>query len=161
MISDAVITHDSQGRLRIRAASQKGNVAALKSYGDQLAACPGIISIEVNPSTGSILLLHQTTVHEILEFARLRSLFSLAEQKIQKKPSADIRRNLGDAFKSVDRQIQNLTDGEMDLSGFAMAALIVAGTAEILAGNAVAIPWFAAYWYAYHLYSRTNEGEKK
>ena len=49
----------------------------------------------------------------------------------------------------------------MDLSGFALAALIVAGTAQILTGNAVAIPWFAAYWYAFHLYSRTKEGEKK
>jgi hypothetical protein len=161
MIPDAVIAHASTGRLRIRIASKKGDVAALKSYGDQLASCPGILSIEVNPSTGSILLLHQTTVHEISEYVRSKDLFSLQEQEVQKVPSADIRRSLGDTFKSVDRQIKNLTDGDMDLSGFAFAALIVVGTAQILTGNAGAIPWFAAYWYAYHLYSRTNEGEKK
>jgi hypothetical protein len=161
MITDAVIAHASTGRLRIKITSQKGNLAALKSYGDQLAVCPGILSIEVNPSTGSILLLHQTTVHEISEYVRSKGLFFLQEQEVTKAPSADIRRNLGDTFKSVDRQIKNLTDGDMDLSGFALAALIVAGTAQILTGNAGAIPWFAAYWYAYHLYSRTNEGEKK
>jgi hypothetical protein len=49
----------------------------------------------------------------------------------------------------------------MDLSGFAVAALVVAGSAQILTGNAGAIPWFAAYWYAYHLYSRIKEEEKK
>jgi hypothetical protein len=161
MIPDAVIAHASSGRLRIRLLSQKGNLGALKSLGDQIASCPGILSIEVNPATGSMLLIHQTSVHAISEYARSKDLFSLQEQKSPKVPSADIRRSLGETFKSVDRQIQNLTDGDMDLSGFALAALIVAGTAQILTGNAGAMPWFAAYWYAYHLYSRTNEGEKK
>jgi len=161
MIPDAVIAHVSIGRLRIKIPSQKGNLEALKSHGDQLAACPGVLSIEVNPVTGSILLIHQTTVSAIAEYARSKNLFSLEKQKGPKVPSADLRRNLGETFKSVDRQIQNLTDGDMDLRGAAFAALIVMGSAQILTGNGGAIPWFAAYWYAYHLYSKTDEGLKK
>ncbi|NTW67366.1 MAG: hypothetical protein HGB21_13835 [Nitrospirae bacterium] len=161
MIPAAVIAHASTGRLRIRVPSRKGDIAALKSLGDQLAACPGILSIEVNPGTGSILLLHQTTVQEIAEHGRSKNLFSLAAPKDAKVPSAELRRNLGETFKSIDRQIQSLTSGDMDLNGFAMAALVVAGSVQLLSGNAGAIPWFAAYWYAYHLYSRTREGEKK
>jgi len=161
MIPAAIIAHDSSGRLRIRVPSRKGDLAALKSLGDQLAACPGIISIEVNAGTGSILLLHQTTVQEIAKYARERNLFSFGNQSISKVPSAELRRNLGETFKSVDRQIQSLTSGDMDLSGFAVAALVVAGSVQILSGNAGAIPWFAAYWYAYHIYSRTKEGDKK
>ena len=161
MIPDAVIAHASTGRLRIRISSQKGNLAALKSQGDQLAACPGILSIEVNPGTGSILLLHQTTVHEIAEYARSGNLFSLQEQNGSRVPSADLHRNLGETFKSVDRQIQNLTGGDMDLSGFAVGALVIAGSVQILSGNAGPIPWSAAYWYAYNLYSKTKDGEKK
>lgn len=160
MTPAAVIAHSSTGRLRIRIPSQKGNLAALKSEGDTLAACPGVISIEVNPGTGSILLLHQTTAQAIAEFARSRNVLSF-EAPAAKVPSAEIRRNIGDTFKSVDRTIQDLTSGDMDLSGLAMAALVVAGTAQLLSGNAAAIPWFAAYWYAYHLYSRTKEGDKK
>ena len=161
MMPQAVIAHASRGRLRVKIPSQRGNLGALKSYGDQFAACPGVLSIEVNPMTGSMLLIHQTTVAEIAEYARAKNLFILKEQKGPKEPSADLRRNLGETFKSIDRQIQSLTDGDLDLSGFALAALIVAGTAQILAGNAGPIPWFAAYWYAFHLYSRTQEGEKK
>ncbi|HYA88822.1 MAG TPA: hypothetical protein VEI57_17395 [Nitrospirota bacterium] len=161
MIPAAVIAHSSSGRLRIKISSQRGNLAVLKSQGDQLATCPGIISIEVNPNTGSILLLHQTTVQKIAEFAKSRNLFLLEELKSARVPSAELRRDLGDAFKSMDRQIQNLTGGDIDLNGLAMGALIVAGSVQILSGNAGAIPWFAAYWYAYHLYSRTKEGEKK
>ena len=160
MIPAAVIAHASAGRLRIRIASQKGNRAALKSQGDRLAACPGVLSIEVNPGLGSILILHQTTVREIAEYARSRNLFTVEEQKGPGMPSAARRRSLGETFKSVDRQMQNLTGGDVNLSGFAVAALVVAGSAQILTGNAGAIPWFAAYWYAYHLYSRTTEGEK-
>lgn len=161
MIPDAVIAHVSTGRLRVKIPSQKGNLAALKSQGDQIAACPGVLSIEVNPGTGSILLIHQTTVSAIADYARSKNLFSLEEQTGPKVPSADLRRNLGETFKSIDRQIQNLTDGDMDLKGVALAALIVMGSAQILTGNAGAIPWFAAYWYAYHLYSKTDEGLKK
>jgi hypothetical protein len=159
MIPDAVIAHASTGRLRIRIPSQRGNLAALKEKGDQLAACPGILSIEVNPGLGSILLLHQTTVREIAEYARAKGLFSIEEQNSAKVRSAGSRRNLGDAFKSIDRQIQNVTGGDMDLSGFAVAALIVAGSAQILSGTAGPIPWSAAYWYAYNLYRK--EGERK
>jgi hypothetical protein len=161
MIPAAVIAHASSGRLRIRIPSEKGNLPALKSVGDQLAACPGILSIEVNQGTGSILMLHQTTVHAIAEYGRSKDLFSFAAPKDAKVPSAELRRNLGETFKSVDRQIQSLTSGDMDLNGFAVAALVVAGSVQLLSGNAGAIPWFAAYWYAYHLYSRTKEGEKK
>jgi hypothetical protein len=161
MIPAAVIAHDSSGRLRVRIPSRKGNLESLKSQGDQLAACPGVLSIEVNSGTGSILLLHQTTVQVIAEYARSKNIFSLAAPKDAKVPSAELRRNLGATFKSVDRQIQSLTSGDMDLNGFAVAALVLAGSVQLLSGNAGAIPWFAAYWYAYHLYSRTKEGEKK
>ncbi|HXY55532.1 MAG TPA: hypothetical protein VEM40_12760 [Nitrospirota bacterium] len=161
MIPDAVIAHASRGRLRIKIPSQRGKLVALKSYGDQFASCPGVLSIEVNPATGSMLLIHQTTLAEIAEYARSKNLFILKEQKSPKEPSAGLRGDIGKTFKSLDRQIQSLTDGDLDLSGFTFAALIVAGTAQILSGNAGPIPWFAAYWYAFHLYSRTQEGEKK
>ena len=161
MIPDAVIAHASRGRLRVKIPSQRGNLVALKSCGDQFASCPGVLSIEVNPATGSMLLIHQTTLAEIAEYARSKNLFVLKEQKSSKEPSESVRRNVGETFKSLDRQIQSLTGGDLDLNGFAFAALIIAGTAQILAGNAGPIPWFAAYWYAFHLYSRTQEGEKK
>jgi len=160
MIPDAIISHASKGRLRVKIPSQRGNLGALKAYGDQFATCPGVLSIEVNPVTGSMLLIHQTTVGEIVEFARSKNLFSLKEQKTPKEPSAVVRRNIGDTFKSIDRQIQSLTDGDLDLSGFALVALMVAGTAQILVGNPGPIPWFTAYWYAFNLYSKTPEGEK-
>lgn len=161
MIPAAVIAHASSGRLRIRVLSQKGNLAALKSQGDQLAACPGVISIEVNPGTGSILLLHQTTVQGIAEYARTRNIFSLEEPKNSRVPSVKLRRNLGDTFKSVDRQMQNLTGGDLDLRGFAVGALVIAGSVQILSGTAGPLPWSAAFWYAYNLYSKTKDGEKK
>jgi hypothetical protein len=100
-------------------------------------------------------------VQEIAKYARERNIFSFGNQSISKVPSAELRRNLGETFKSVDRQIQSLTSGDMDLRGFAVAALVVAGSVQILSGNAGSIPWFAAYWYAYHIYSRTKEGDKK
>jgi len=161
MIPDAVIAHASTGRLRIKIPSQKGNLAALKAHGDQFAACPGVLSVEVNPGTGSILLIHQTTAQEITEYARSKNLFSLVEQLNAAAPSSELYKNLGETFKGFDQEVRKLTSGDMDLTGLVIAALVVVGSAQILSGSARAIPWSAAFWYAYNLYAKRRDGEKK
>jgi hypothetical protein len=161
MIPDAVIAHASTGRLRIKIPSQKGNLAALKSQGDQLAACPGILSIEVNPVTGSMLFLHQTTITAISEYARSHELFTLQEQsRYPTANPANFRRDIGQTFKNVDRQVQTMTSGELDLGGLVIAVLVGTGVMQILAGNAAAIPWYVAFGLAYSIFLQSKEAEE-
>jgi hypothetical protein len=161
MIPDAVIAHASTGRLRIKIPSQKGNLAALKSQGDQLAACPGILSIEVNPVTGSMLFLHQTTITAISEYARSHELFTLQEQsRYPTANPANFRRDIRQTFKNVDRQIQTMTSGELDLGGLVIAVLVGTGAMQILAGTAGALPWYVAFGLAYTIFLQSKEAEE-
>jgi len=69
MIRDAVVSHNSPGRLRVKIAALKGDVGALTACKEQFAQCPDISAVEVNETTGSMLFLHETSMAVIAEYA--------------------------------------------------------------------------------------------
>jgi hypothetical protein len=162
MIPDAIIAHESSGRLRIKIPSYRGDAGVLAASRDHLSQCPGLISVEINPTTGSMLFLHQTSTAAIFEYAHAKNVFTRkvpAPAMHEKSPA--LQKNMADTFKGFDRQIRSLTDGDMDLRGFAFAALAISGMFQILRGNAGALPWHAAFWYAFNIFPKTSEGTKK
>jgi hypothetical protein len=162
MMPDAFIAHESSGRLRIKIPASRGDAGVLAAYRDHLSQCPGIISVEINPTTGSMLFLHQTSAAAIFDYAHAKNVFT---QKVQlpatHKKSPALQKDMADTFKGFDRQIRSLTDGDMDLRGMAFAALAISGISQILGGNAGALPWHAAFWYAFNIFPKTSEGANK
>ncbi len=161
MIPDAVMTHASPGRLRLRIPLKKGDEESLIFCRKQLAECPGILSIEVNPVTGSMLFLHKTTVPAIAEYARSKNLFTMQE-KLQNpgmKPS-NLRKNITETFEGLDKKIQSMSDGAMDLGGLAFVVLVGAGVIQILAGNAGTLPWYVAFGFAFTIFQVSKEPVK-
>ncbi len=161
MIPDAVMTHASQGRLRIRIPSKKGDEESLIFYRKQFAECPGIFSVEVNPVTGSMLFLHTTSIPAIAEYARSKSLFTVQEKLLNPgmKPS-NLRQNITETFEGLDKKIQSMSDGAVDLGGFAFVVLVGAGMIQILAGNAAALPWYVAFGFAFTIFQVSKESVK-
>ena len=162
MIPDAFIAHESSGRLRIKIPASRGNAGLLAAYRDHLSQCPGIISVEINPITGSMLFLHQTSAAAIFDYAHAKNVFThkvLSPAANKKSPA--LQKDMADTFKGFDRQIRSLTDGDMDLRGMAFAALAISGISQILRGNARALPWDAAFWYAFNIFPKTSEDTKK
>ena len=161
MPPEAFIAYSSPGRFRVRIPALKGNPAALGACGEKCAACPGVETVDTNAATGSLLFLHRTTSVAILDFARSKDLFVVREPGRALKPDpANFRRDVRETFKNADQQIRKLTGGEMDLSGVAIVALIGAGSIQILEGSAGALPWFAAFWYAFNLVTKTKETDQ-
>lgn len=162
MMPDAFIAHETSGRLRIKIPASRGDAGVLAAYRDHLSQCPGIISVEINPTTGSMLFLHQTSAAAIFDYAHAKNVFT---QKVLSpathKKSPALQKDMADTFKGFDRQIRSLTDGDMDLRGMAFAALAISGISQILRGNAGALPWHAAFWYAFNIFPKTSEGAKK
>ena len=162
MMPDAIIAHESSGRLRIKIPASRGDVGVLAAYRDHLSQCPGIISVEINPITGSILLLHQTSVAAIFDYAQEKGFFTqMVVSPATRKKSPALQKDMAETFKGFDRQISSLTDGDMDLRGMAFAALAISGISQILRGNAGALPWHAAFWYAFNILPKTSEGVDK
>ncbi len=161
MIRDAVVSHNSRGRLRIKIASLKGEEKALAEWKDQLAQCPGVSSVDISPVTGSILLIHQTSIDAIAEYAKSKELFLLQQaRQIQGRSSGNLHQNITETFKGMDEKVRNLTDGDMNLGGMAFVVLVGAGVIQILNGNAGALPWYGAFWYAFNIFLKSKEPEK-
>ncbi len=161
MIPDAVIAHASTGRLRIKIPSKKGDEGFFISSQKQFEGCAGVISVEANPLTTSILLLHQTSITAISDYARSHQLFALQEQsRYQAANPGRFRREIGQTFKNVDRQIQTITSGEIDFGGLVVAVLGGTGVIQILAGEAAAIPWYVAFGLAYSVFLQSKAAEE-
>ena len=147
MMPEAIIAHESSGRLRIKIPASRGDAGVLAAYRDHLSQCPGIISVEINPITGSMLFLHQTSVAAIFDYAHEKNVFARKvpvagnAQEISgpperhgrylqgirpSDPQPDGRRygSEGDGFCGVG-DVGNISDPEGECGRFAMACRIL------------------------------------
>lgn len=60
-LAEAVIRHRSTGRLRLKVPSKKGYYAYFNALKDAFSDIEGLKGIEINPMTGSVLLLAADT----------------------------------------------------------------------------------------------------
>jgi hypothetical protein len=58
------IAHQVPGRVRMKIPAGKGNAELLKQIGEVFGAIPGIEEVEVNPTTGSVVLRYDTDRHD-------------------------------------------------------------------------------------------------
>lgn len=148
MPPDAYIAHKIHGRLRIRLPSKRGDGPFFKDLGMSLSGCPGVEAVQVSPETASVLLNHTCPQGAIEHFVRERGLFELRNPSapgptFMEKIKADIR--------SVDDRIKGGSGDAINLAGVSFLSLVGMGFYEILAGNFVALPWYASFWYAFSI----------
>lgn len=82
MIEQAQIVHHIPGRLRLKLPRAKGNQALLQHVKESLSPQPGIRRVEVNPTTGSVVIHYNSDEHEdyanqLAEHAESTQLFAL------------------------------------------------------------------------------------
>jgi len=161
MIRQALVSHNSPGRFRVKIAALKGDERALAACKEQFTQCPGISRVEVNATTGSMLFLHETSMAAIAEYARTKEIFVLREQSREKGMNpGNLHQNITETFKGIDNKIKSLTDGEMNMGGVAFVVLLGAGVIQIASGNAGALPWYGAFWYAFNVFLKSKEPEE-
>jgi hypothetical protein len=74
----AEIVHTMAGRVRLRVTARRGDDGFFASAARELSAVPDIHSVEVNPFTGSILILHGASLTHIGAAAQKANLFKMA-----------------------------------------------------------------------------------
>ena len=50
------------------------------------------------------------------------------------------------------------TGDEIDIEGLAFLLLLGAGIYQISVGNLTALPWYAAFWYAFNIFLKSGQG---
>ena len=150
---DAYVSHLSSGRLRVKIPSKKGNVVFFSSLKDQLSSLPGVENIEVNPVTGSILLIHSLDSESVADFLK-------AQQLLKVRPGKDFNfhQEVTRVFNAADRQVTGFIGGGINLGALAFLGLVGAGVYQILRGNFAAIPWYSAFWYGLSIFLKSKSG---
>ena len=153
--SIAILSHQSPGRLRLRIPSRKGDELFFQSLKDQLSSLSGVERIDINPFTGSILLIHSIDTEKIAQFALTKGLFEIQRESAN---ASSFHREATKAFNILDGRALGFTGGGINLGALASLALIAAGTYQVVRGNFGAIPWYTAYWYGLNLFLKSKPG---
>jgi hypothetical protein len=130
----AEIAHHVCGRLRMRIPAAKGNDVLLEQIKRALSPIPGVHSIEVNPSTGSVIMHYHPDVHEELTdslHVHARDHFVLPrrapvteidelENQLEEEAEylaehSDAARAVVDFCKGLDREVKRATNNAVDL----------------------------------------------
>ena len=127
--------------------SKKGDTAYFSELKKLLAHCQGVKEYETNPVTGSVLFVREVDIKAITEFAEGNHLFRLGG-----RGSPSFSYEITENFKNLNRQLKGVTGGEMDIPGLAFLTLLGFGIYQISRGNLMAIPWYAAFWYALNIF---------
>lgn len=145
MAAEVEIAHLSPGRLRLRVAGHKADRDFFEHLQTSLARCPGVSELRVNPYTGSVLIYHESTTGEIMEYGRSQELFVPAVPKPRPGPvpsHAALK-----AFMKIDSQLRDRTAGNWDLRELAFLALSVGGLIQT-ARQKFMPAGFTLFWYA-------------
>ncbi len=156
MIPEAHISHRTSGRLRLKVTSKREHTGYLKSLPDKFSGAPGINELEINPSTGSVLIKHAGDSDEIIDFVRKRGIFKIKFNSVR-PPS--VHQGVTSAYRDVDGLVQSLSNGSTNAGGLAFLGLVIFGIMQIGKGNFAAPAWYTVFWYALNVFLKSQPGE--
>lgn len=158
MLPTSIVAHEMPGRTRMRIPAERKNEQFFAQAEESLMKCEGVSKVETNPLTGSILILHSSSIEEIKEFAEREDLFVV--QTPNNSVPRPLSKLISTGLKSLDTRVAEKTNGQFDGKEAALLGLLLAGAYQIVRGNL----WPAAgtlVWYAFSLLPEPGKNEEK
>jgi hypothetical protein len=145
VLPEAFVTHQTPNRLRIKIPAKKGDATFFKGLKELLSGYPGIDQVQVNPVTGSVLLLHRLDAATLTQLA---TRFGLVQPQSPPHRKATLHQRVIASFRHWDEQVKATTRGELDIPSLVFLGLIGTGMYQLSFGNFIAPAWYTAFWYA-------------
>ena len=174
------VVHAIPGRVRLKVAQVRGNPTLASQIQTRLAVAPGISRVEVNPLTGSVLMLY-----EAQDVAPPDALRPLAEPLAALFPGFDpkdfaagrpaaadgagatpsLASGVASFFASLDAEVKQMTGGNADLRILLPSALFLFGVGGVLMSEKLPLPtWYDLLWFSlgtfFMLNPRLGEGRQ-
>lgn len=168
--------HSIPGRLRLRLRWLRDeDAAAAEALADHLAALDPTIEVVVRPWTGSVLCEWDPSSldeERVIAAVRQHTRVAIVEDPSSPPPPAEpppeptpedgngssIRAAVQQAFGSLNQEIQEVTEGRLDLGALTGLSFLGIGAAEIFAARSVpAPPWFNMAWWAYRTFTISGQ----
>jgi copper chaperone CopZ len=155
------ILHLSPGRIRLRVSTADFASSELVEVERVLAKLPGVREVRKNPLARSVVISFDP------EDATVESLLAVIEGVgVSLKPPPEIppAHPLGESittfFRHADERVHRRTGGAADLRTLVPVGLTALAIREIVAGRAVAAPWYALLWYAFSSFHSLRKSEE-
>jgi hypothetical protein len=159
------VNHRGSKRLRLRVPSEKSNPAYFATLEKALSRYERAEAVEVNALTGSLLFVGDSVdLKSVVAFGEENKLFTVEAAKAN--PKNNPKHLPGKVVKplhGVHNAMDQLTGGNLDLSGLIFLLLLGTGAYQIARGNFGAPPWYTAFWYAFGVFTKQlmEEAERK
>lgn len=157
LLPEAHISHRISSRIRIKIQSKKGDPDYFSHVKKEFSDYGRLESVEVNTSTGSLLLVAvEINKEDVAKFANSKDLFDLKEEQAH----MPLSRKLMEPVECVSKTLHRSTKGEIDLPGLAFLSLLGVGVYQVARGNFVAPPWYTAFWYGLGIFTKLLADKK-
>jgi len=158
------LVHAIPGRIRLRVPEIKGKPDLTGALQKQLSGFRVVRRVEVNPITGSVLVLYDPAdTAAIVELGR--ALFPGLDRFGSANPLPDsagaeaepsLEEGLADAVRDLNARVESTTGGA-DLKVLLPLALLLFGIKGLLLGKKVPSPsWYDYLWFAFGTYFTLN-----
>jgi Heavy metal associated domain 2 len=145
MSADAAIVHQLPGRLRLRIVDRKGDSWFFEKLKNGLERCSAIRQLDINPTTGSVLIHHDGNADEILKYGGTHDLFVLAPPAGRR--TVPPSRAAVHALRTLDSRVKERTSGSWDLRELAFFTLSLGALVQTARRNfwpeALTLIWYA------------------
>jgi hypothetical protein len=159
------LLHAIPGRIRLRVPEIKGNPARAREVEQQLSGLKRLRRVEVNPVTGSVLMVHDPDDSDLI--AELGRLFETGRELAAVLASPDPMEEIEDAVtvSLVEGIMSNLravnanlraTTGGLDLRILLPVAMILLGFKALVTERERRPAWYNYFWFAFGLFCTLN-----
>jgi cation transport ATPase len=154
----ARVVHALPGRKRLKIEEKRGDEAYFDAVEKALSDSPGVLRVETNYRTGSVVVHHRPDEPSALQRAEEQGQFQLATKASEAPPGAFSAPSVAanaTATRKTSRPKPNAARADRaNLRPLIIMGWMGLGIAQAMEGN-IAIPAMAAFWYAY-LVSQEN-----
>jgi hypothetical protein len=143
MLPTGRITHQMEGRLRLRIAGKRRDDSYFVRLKETLEKCEGVESVSTNPLAASVLVTGTARAEQVIGFAEHAELFEITDEPMAALLSARVT----DQMDRVDARLRGVTRGQLDVSSLAGVALVGAALWQVsrkrVLPEALTVLWYA------------------
>ena len=143
MKAKAYAVHRLPGRVRFKIPSHRRRRHFFAELERRLRHLESVTDVKTNPATGSVLIEHKGEVGDLAMEAFGSDIGELVEFALSLPPVA---KRLHSEVASLDKTVQSLSGGEIDLGTLTSVGLLALGALQLWRGQpatAVTLGWYA------------------
>jgi hypothetical protein len=143
MLPDAYISHQLDGRARLRVAAKRGDAGYFAQLCRALRELPEVAAAQANPRTASLLLEYRGSLPGLARLAQERRLFHLVGSE-----SRSVRAQVRHTLRAMDQDLARISAGSWTFNDALFLALLGFAVHEAMLGR-LAAPAATLMWYAF------------